>query len=93
MSEMNNVQFDFLKQELADIKENGKQVHNAIYGNGKIGLVTDLAVAKTEIAHLKETVGEAKVERKGVVSFIRDNMAILLIGCIWVGVDLLLHFT
>jgi len=93
MSDMNNVQFEFLKKELKEIKINGKQVHNAVYGNGKIGLVTDLAIAKVEIAHLKDTVDDAKVERKGVVSFIRDNMAILLIGCIWVGVDLLLHFT
>ena len=93
MSEMNNVQFEFLKKELKEIKVNWKQVHNAVYGNGKVGLVTELAVAKTEIAHLKEKAGDAKAEHKGVASFIRDNMAILLIGSVWVAVDLLLHFT
>jgi len=93
MSDMDNVQFEFLKKELKEIKLNGKQVHNAVYGNGKIGLVTDLAIAKVEIAHLKETAGDAKTERKGVVSFIRDNMAILLIGGVWVVVDVILNLT
>ncbi len=92
-NEMNGVQFEFIKKELKEIKTNGKQVHNAVYGNGKIGLVTELAVAQIEIAHLKSQAGEAKTERKGVVSFIRDNMVILLIGGVWIVVDVILNLT
>jgi len=92
MSDMNKTQFEFIKKELHEIKQDGRQVHNAVYGNGKIGLVADLAVAQVKIAHLEKEMDDAESATKGVVSFIRDNIAILLIGGVWIVVDLALHF-
>lgn len=48
------IKVDNISGAIAEVKEETKQIHHCIYGNGREGLLTRMRVLESEMLHIRE---------------------------------------